>query len=245
MSNTLHPFFAACRVIDLSQPLHTGIPLWAGDPEIELETWASYAQNGYFIQRLSLGEHSGTHWGTPNTFLEDGRTVQQFSAQDLFLPAVLIDIRSQCLHNVDYQLSVDDIDIWEQQHGLISPNSLVIIYTGWQDKWATPLHFFNIDADGIAHFPGFSAKSVHYLLQHRQIKALGTDTHGIDAGINTAYSASLTLYTANSFALECLAGLEQLPALGAYVMVGGLAALGGSGGPARVLAILPPETAQP
>ncbi len=53
------------KVVDLTQPLTTSIPLWPGDPQFEVEAWASYAADGYFINRFSIGEHSGTHWGTP------------------------------------------------------------------------------------------------------------------------------------------------------------------------------------
>jgi kynurenine formamidase len=228
------------KVVDLTQPLNTNIPLWPGDPKFEVEAWASYAKDGYFINRFSIGEHSGTHWGTPNTFIEGGRSADQIKVDELVIPAVVIDIREQSTKDADYRLSLDDVKNWEKANGAIPEGSVVILYTGWQDKWSDPAAFLNLDNDGVLHFPGFGAEAATYLVTERKAKALGTDTHGADPGNDTEYAASTAMYTAHGLILECLGGLDQLPSIGATVVVGGLPIGGGSGSPARVLAFLPP-----
>ncbi len=230
---------SANQVIDLTQPLTARMPIWAGDPAVEIQPWAAYSKDGYFINRLSIGEHSGTHWGTPNTFIEGGRSADQIPASELVLPAIVIDVRSQSSHNPDYRLSLSDVQAWERSHGRIPAKSLVILFTGWQERWSDPAAFFNKDADEVYHFPGFGAEAAAFLVHDRQIAALGTDTHGADPGNDDSYAASTTLYQVNGLILECLGGLDRLPAIGATVIIGGLPIQGGSGSPARVLAIVP------
>lgn len=228
------------KVVDLTQPLIKNLPLWPGDPAFEVEAWASYADDGYFINRFSIGEHSGTHWGTPNTFIEGGRSADQVKPDELVIPAVVIDIRTQAANDADYRLSLDDVKTWEAANGEIAPDSLVILYTGWQDKWDDPAAFLNLDKDEVLHFPGFGAEAAEYLVTDRKARGLGTDTHGADPGNDTEYAASFAMYSADGFVIECLGGLDQLPAVGATVVIGGLPIEGGSGSPARVLAFLPP-----
>lgn len=227
-----------CQVVDLTHPLNVTIPQWPGDPPIEIQPWATYDNVGYFINRIAIGEHSGTHWGTPNTFTPGARSADQVNPASLLMQAVVIDVRSQSSQNADYRLSIADVQQWEHVHGRIPTSSLVILWTGWQAHWNNPDAFFNQDAAGISHFPGFGTEAVEFLVSQRQVKGLGTDTHGADPGNDDSYRASRAIYQGDGIILECLTGLEQLPPVGATVMIGGLSIVGGSGSPARVLALL-------
>ena len=123
------------QVFDLTQPLTPDMPIWPGDPEFEIEPWATYEVDEYFINRISIGEHSGTHWGTPNTFIEGARSAEMIPAEELVIPAVVFDIREIAGDDVDYRFSVDDVKAWEAENGTIPADSIAILYTGWQDKW--------------------------------------------------------------------------------------------------------------
>jgi kynurenine formamidase len=228
------------QVVDLTQPLTLNIPIWPGDPAFEIEPWATYAVDDYYINRISIGEHSGTHWGTPNTFIEGARSADMIPAQELVVPAVVIDIRDKAAQDVDYRLTVDDITAWEAVNGQIPAGSVVILFTGWEDKWGDPAAFINEDADGVLHWPGFGADAAEYLVSERGAVGLGTDTHGADPGNDEEYGASFAMYDADGMILECLGGLDQLPLVGATLVVGGLPIEGGSGSPARIFAFLPP-----
>ncbi|GAB4428038.1 MAG: cyclase family protein [Anaerolineae bacterium] len=228
------------QVIDLTQPLTPAMPIWPGDPEFIIEPWATYEEDYYYINRISIGEHSGTHWGTPNTFIEGGRSADMIPAEELVVPAVVIDIRDQAGQDVDYRLTVDDIRAWEATNGDIPAGSVVILFTGWQDKWDDPASFIGEDADGVLHWPGFGAEAAAFLVNERGVVGLGTDTHGVDPGNDEEYAASFAMYQADGMILECLAGLDRLPPVGATLVVGGLPIQGGSGSPARVFAFLPP-----
>jgi kynurenine formamidase len=234
------PALTDWRVVDLTQPLTQNIPIWPGDPAFEVEAWASYETDGYFINRISIGEHSGTHWGTPNTFIEGARSAGMIPAEELVAPAVVIDIREQAASDVDYRLSLADVRSWETDNGQIPGGSVVILYTGWQGKWSDPAAFINADADGVLHWPGFGADTVEFMIAERGIVGIGTDTHGADPGNDEEFGASYAMYAADGMILECLAGLDELLPVGATLVVGGWPIEGGSGSPARIFAFLPP-----
>jgi kynurenine formamidase len=71
------------------------------------------------------------------------------------------------------------------------------------------------------------------------VAGVGIDTHGIDGGLDTRYSASSTLLERPRIALENLANLGRMPPRGALVFIGALPIVGGSGAPAHVLALVP------
>jgi len=228
------------HVVDLTHPLAPDMPVWPGDPPFEQAPWTTYEKTGYLSHRFSIGDHGGTHWGTPNTVISGGRSADQFSADDLVLPAAVIDIRVQAAANADHRLSVADITAWERINGRISAGSLVILFTGWQDRWKNPRKFLGPGGTAGCHWPGFAAATVDFLVHTRKIRGLGTDTHGADPGTDKNLSASRALYHADGIILECLTRLDQLPATGATVVIGGLPLTGSTGSPARVFAFLPP-----
>jgi kynurenine formamidase len=235
------PTLADWKIVDLTQPLTADIPIWPGDPKFEITPWATYEKDQYFINRISIGEHSGTHWGTPNTFIQGARSAEMFAADELVAPAVVIDIRKFADGDVNYRLSIDDVKSWEKKNGKeISSGSVVILFTGWQDKWNDPKAFLGIDDNDILHWPGFGADTAKFLIVERGVVGLGTDTHGADPGNDQEFGASFAIYEADGMILECLTGLDQLPSFGSTLVIGGWPIKGGSGSPVRVLALVPP-----
>lgn len=227
------------RVISLSHPLRPGIPLWPGDPPVQLETVAHWGEDGFFLQRFCLGEHTGTHLNAPCHFFPGAATVDRLDPQSLVLQAVVLDCRDAAAENPDYALEPADIRRWEARHGTIPPGSLVLLSTGWQERWPDPVAFFNDGPDGKMHFPGFSTASVDLLIQERQVAGFGIDTHGIDAGVDETFAANRLALARGKLVLENLANLHLLPATGATLVIGVLPLQGGSGSPASVLALVP------
>ncbi|YAF94125.1 MAG: cyclase family protein [Nodularia sp. CChRGM 3473] len=130
------------------------IPQWPSDPPVEFATVANIPQDGYSLQRFTLGEHSATHINAPKSFHSDGVGIDQYPAQSLVLPGVVINICEAAAGNPDYALTVADVLAWEKKHGEIAAGSLVLLNTGWQNKWLDKNAFFNQDAQGVMHFPG-------------------------------------------------------------------------------------------
>lgn len=226
------------QVVSLSHPISRRIPLWPGDPPVVFEDVASLDKDGYFLRRFSLGEHSATHMNAPNSFYAGGMGIDGYQPEDLVRPAVVIDVHGKTRSNPDYEISPQDIEAWERQHGLIEPGSVVLMYTGWQHLWNDPIAFFGQDAQG-SHFPGIGEAAIRFLLEQRQIAGVGIDTHGVDPGQSTAFATNHAVLAGNGIVLECLTHLDRLPAKGSTLVIGVLGLEGGSGSPASVMAFIP------
>jgi kynurenine formamidase/alkylation response protein AidB-like acyl-CoA dehydrogenase len=225
------------HVIHLSHIIDTSIPQWQGDPNVEFITVAERENQGFYLRRFAMGEHSATHMNAPISFDDEGMGIDQYAAEKLVLPAVVIDISRQVKMNYNYTLTIADVIRWEKQHGEISPGSMILLHTGWGKKWENPDEFMPQDAQGNMHFPGFSRDVSEFLLTERQIAGLGIDTHGVDAGIDTEFSVNRLLLEKPRIILENLNNLDKLPATGITIAIAPLRLRDGSGSPVGVLAL--------
>ncbi|RAM49551.1 MAG: cyclase, partial [Hapalosiphonaceae cyanobacterium JJU2] len=214
------------------------IPQWEGDPTVEFETVAEIEKDGYYLRRFSLGEHSATHINAPKSFDHAGVGIDQYSAESLVVPAVVINIQEQVRINPDYTLNIADILEWEEQFGEITNASVVLLYTGWQEKWCDRTAFMNPDSQGNMHFPGFSSDATEFLLHERHITGVGIDTHGVDSGQDTTFSTNCLVLEKPRIVLENLTNLDQLPPKGVTLVIGILRLKDGSGSPAGVMALI-------
>ena len=210
--------------------------LFPGDPPFSLETVATIPNDGFYMQYVRENEHTGTHWGAPGHFEEGGLLADQLDPQDLYLPAVKIDIRAKAAHNADYALTIADVRAWERRYGRIPSGAAVVLWTGWEAKWGTDA-YANIGADGLIHQPGFGAEVAHWLVDTGRLAtrgSLGTDTFGADLGIDETFEASTTLFHEHRISLENLNNLQALPFTGGFVLVGGPINKNGSGSTATI-----------
>jgi len=227
------------RVVDLTHHLAPGMPVWPGDPAVEVSGCTALTTDGYALYRVTLGDHSGTHIGVAAHLRAGGLTVERMPAEHLVRPACVIDFRVASAHSADATLTMAHVFQWEAGHGRLSAGDVVLLATGWDQRWGDADSYLNRDARGRMHFPGFSVDAVQFLVEERGIAGLGTDAAGIDAGADESLAANTALLQGERFHLENLTHLEQLPATGAMLFIGALPVAGCGGAPARVLAWLP------
>lgn len=215
------------------------MPRWPGDPQVSFETVAESDVDGFFLRRFAMGEHSGTHVNAALSFQAGGASIADRAAADLVLPGVVIDVATEAGNDADFTLRVEAVQSWEERHGRIPSASLVMLYTGWQQRWSNSEAFLGAQSDGTMHFPGFGLDAATFLLDRRQVRGLGIDTHGIDGGRETGFAVNRLVLGCDGLVIENLNNLDQLPACGSTVVVGVLRLRGGSGSPAAVMGLIP------
>lgn len=227
------------RILSLSHVVDPAtISLFPGDPRCELTTIATIDDDGYFLQYIALGEHTGTHWGAPCHFNAGEPSADQLDPDDLFLPAVKVDIRDRT--DPDYAVTIADLVEWEAANGPMPQECAVLLWTGWESLWGTSA-FANLDDAGVIHHPGFAPATVAWLIDRGTLGhrgALGTDAFSPDVGCDTTYSASKMLYRRHRISLEILTNLAAVPTRDFHVLAGGTIYRNGSGSPATIYAFL-------
>jgi kynurenine formamidase len=221
-------------------------PGFPGDPAFRLSTAFTVPDDGFYLQYVKEGEHTGSHWGAPCHFHTGELCADQLDPADLLRPAVVVDIRAKARHDVDYQLSVADLKAWERRHGRMPAGAAVIARTGCDRWWSarqTGRTYYNCGTgqDGM-HQPGFSLAAVRWLIDRGVLGrqgALGSDTFGPDPGTDEEFQESSLVLHRHRLTLENLTGLGQLPAAGAWVVVGGPRNRDGSGSPATIFGLVP------
>ena len=236
------PQLGRIRLVTLSHvndPATT--PLFPGDPAFTLTPAFSIPTDGFYLQYMQEGEHTGSHWGAPGHFEDGGLLADELDPNDLLLPAVKVDIRAKAARNADYALTVTDLLAWQRKYGPIPQECAIVLWTGWEDRWGTPA-YANLDDDGVIHQPGFGADAVQWLIDHGHLGrrgSLGSDTFGADPGIDETFAASTLLFHRHRISLENMANLSRLPTTGAWVLPGGPINRRGSGSPAHILGLIP------
>lgn len=227
------------RIIDLSHTLSAGAPAFGGERDaFRYEKLADINKEGYASGAFRVPEHFGTHLDAPGHFIASKETVDRIPVKKLIAPAAVIDIRSKVKDNPDYRLTVADIKAWERG-GPIPAGAAVLLLTGWSARWDDANRYRNPDAEGALHFPGFSEEAIEYLIKNTRIVALGIDTLSIDYGASKDFAGHKLSHANGLYHIENLTNLDNLPARGAVIIVAPLAIEGGSGSPARVLALAP------
>lgn len=224
-------------VYDLSHVFAVEMPTYLLGETPARENFVTVENDGFFIQRWNFTEHAGTHMDFPAHFIADGVTVDNYDAAPLVSPAVVIDIRAKAEADPDAALDVADLEAFEVEHGAIPDGAVVMMNSGWAARWSSIADFRNADADGVMHFPGFSAEAMNWLLENRAIHGIGVDTLSLDPGISATFDVHYACLGAGLYGIEGVANLDSLPPVGATVIAGIPRWEGSGGGPTRVIAL--------
>ncbi len=121
---------------------------------------------------------------------------------------------------------------------------MVLFRTGYGKRWPDRMRYLGTDEMGPSavaklHFPGLHPEAARWLATQRSPKSVGLDTASIDYGQSTLFESHVALYSKNIPALENVANLDQLPKIGFTVISLPMKIRGGSGGPVRIVAVVP------
>ncbi|MGE0590562.1 MAG: cyclase family protein [Cyclobacteriaceae bacterium] len=234
-------FQGELKIVDLTHPLSESSPYWP-DPNgyaFDYDTLLKQPSGAPGMGRYKVSEHLGTHMDAPIHFADGKSSIDDIAPNEMFGPAVVIDVSSKCEADADYVLVKQDILDWEANHGPIPERAIVLMNSGWGNKWEDATAYKNEDEKGQMHFPEFSAEAAELLIKERNILGIGIDNFSVDRAIATDFPVHLIVNGAGKFHLENVANLDQLPPTGAYLINAPIKIEGGSGGQVRIFAVVP------
>jgi kynurenine formamidase len=232
--------------IDLTHTFSADAIYWPTADEFEHEVvFEGETDKGYYYSayNFAAAEHGGTHVDAPVHFAEGRSTVDQLPVDQLIGPVAVLDVADQCADR-DYQVSVSDFERWEATHGPLPGGCIVLLNTGSSRLWPDKNLYMGTEQRGDAavaglHFPGLHPDAARWLVENREINAVGLDTPSIDYGQSQGFESHRILFEHEIPALENVAHIDQLPPTGAFLVGLPMKIEGGSGGPTRIIAFLP------
>ncbi|MFQ5584375.1 MAG: cyclase family protein [Calditrichia bacterium] len=239
--------FPTGQWIDLSHEFSPKTIYWPTAETFRLDTvFAGMTEAGYYYSayNFSAAEHGGTHIDAPVHFAQGRLPVDQLTIDRLIGQAVVIDVSRQALKNPDYQIGIVDFKAWEAKHGKFPQGVIILLRTGYGKFWPDRDKYMGTSKRGaeavaLLHFPGLHPEAAKWLVNNREIAAIGLDTPSIDYGQSKLFESHRILFDKNIPVFENVANLNQLPPKGAMVIALPMKIKGGSGGPLRIVALLP------
>jgi kynurenine formamidase len=238
----------AGRLVDLTYVFDADTIYWPTEEEgfVHERGPSGVTAGGYYYEahRFRGAEHGGTHVDAPIHFREGGQSLEQIPLERLLGPAVVVDVTLACARDRDYRVDVADLQGWEARHGEIPRGAIVLLRTGFGRFWPDRERYLGTAARGPEataqlHFPGLHPEAAHWLATQREIGAVGIDTPSIDHGPSADFASHRALFEASIPIFENVAHLDALPPRDFSVIALPMSIRAGSGGPLRIIAILP------
>lgn len=213
------------RIVDLSHPLRSGMPVFPGDPEVAIAPALTVEADGVAVARLDLGSHSGTHLDAPAHSIVGGATVDELPLELLVGEAAVL--RSAGAQ-AEEELTAERLDAPLPER----LPAIVLLATGWAEHYGT--------AEAVRH--PFVVASLGARLWTAGVRVLGTDALSPDSTAAALAGGGLPLHEfwlgRGGVIVENLRGLDELPDR-VEVSLLPLRLAGVDGSPIRAIARLP------
>ncbi|HSY47861.1 MAG TPA: cyclase family protein [Thermoanaerobaculia bacterium] len=228
------------ELVDLTHSFGPLTPVWGGFGQATMSAACdprthrpfTIEQDGFRTIFYSLVGQYGTHVDPPAHFRADGMTMDEIPLKDMILPLVVFDITPMLAKDPNHALSVDDIKVWEKEHGRIPAGSFAALRTDMSKDWDSHPERFKRNP-----FPAWSLAAIKFLFEERKVTAIGHES--LDTDTTESMDSETWILKQNHFQIEAMANLDKVPPIGAVIVVTWPKVDHGFGFPARAFAILP------
>jgi kynurenine formamidase len=226
------------EIIDLSQEIHTGMTVFPSHPEVKITVHISHEESDGItsydtispaLNRLEMGEHTGTHVDAFNHMARQfrGQSIDRMPLTMFYTPGICLDLSHKGLREL---IEVADLESAKSKAGLeIKPGDTVLLYTDHYRR-----AFGTEDWD---NGPGISVEAARWM-GTKKIAGFGVET--MSPGVRHVSNKDVHFVCGEmGFThYENLANLHQLIGRGRFQFIGlPLKIRGGTGSPVRAIAV--------
>jgi kynurenine formamidase len=231
---------ASKTFVDLTHGFGPDTPVWSGfgqarmSPATNPKTHQPYTieKDGFRATYYEMAGQYGTHVDPPAHFAKDGITMDKIPLEEMILPLVVFDATPYLAADPSHAFSLHDLLAWEAQNGRVPSGAFAALRTDMaKDFEKDPEKFMRTP------FPGWSLEAVKFLVEEREITAIGHES--MDADATEKLETETYLLNSGHYQIEVMANLDKVPAKGALIVVSWPKVKDGLGFPARAFAILP------
>ncbi len=175
------------RVVDLTLPMHPGMPVYPGDPEV---VFAASEEAGFTVTRVGFGTHTGTHLDAPRHILPEGPAVDAIPLGACVGPARVADCAG---------LERIGVAALRARAPNLPAGARLLVRTDWDRRFGTDGYY--------TRFPGLTLPAARWLVE-RRIALVGVETPSLCPEADAA--AHRLLLEAGIVVVEGLAGLRDI-----------------------------------
>lgn len=228
------------KLIDLSQDVFTGSPVWPGHPETKVTVVATHAETyhagifegdfSYTAEKIEMSTHASTHVDSVSHLDPDpeAATIDELPLEYFYTGAICLDLSHippktyYTVEMIKEALEKDGLDIRE--------GDTVLLYSGhYARTFGTP--------DYIATYPGLSEESARFIYEQGAIN-IGQDAPSHDCSLTNSYPAHMVCREMKTLNIENLGDLKPVAGKRFRFIGFPLKIRQGSGSPIRAVAVL-------
>lgn len=214
------------RVIDLSVPIGPTTVVYPGDPRPQLRPATTIERDGFNVLQVSMGSQTGTHVDAPYHFAATGQRVDELDLHLFLGTGVIVDARGS-----DPRTPLTWA-LFDGQTPSIGPGTVVLICTGWAQRWGDPSYFDH---------PYLDADACHRLLELGVrtfcIDAINLDETPDDSHPGVGYPVHHLIAEANGVIGENFRNLDTINFPDPFIACLPIALAGADGAPVRAVAM--------
>ena len=212
------------KAVDLTHELHSGMPVYPGDPSPSFVRFATLQKEGVNLTKMTLGSHTGTHIDAPRHFIPDGIGIDQISPNKLIGEAYVADMSSKPIGS-----GITDLDLRQSLEAKVAEDDIVVIYTGCSEHWG--------DDSMNSNYTYLTGDAANYLVS-KKVRAVGIDFLSVEKFRAPAPIAHKTLLDKGIFIIESLSSAtKQFVGKRVLMLCLPIKLQNGDGAPSRIIGV--------
>lgn len=159
---------------ELSHPFEHDMPTIPGYNDALIWRAVTHAKHGVMSHKVKMIMHTGTHVNAPAHLIQGGAGVGDLDLHHFFGSGVVVN-----LPKGEWQ-TISKADL-ENARPAIGEDDIVIINTGWHEKYSDSQEYFG-------HGPGLTKAAADFLIS-KKVRLVGVDTPFVDHPLATSMAA--------------------------------------------------------